>query len=162
MLLLKIIWLWMILVFLIFIIPKYHIHNPPYFRKRTLKFLLNSIWTCSVEGDTILHDGGLQTKKLDQSPINVTASYYFVADYIHDYVLGCLLLLKSVSNELLCLKNAGAQISLLFTSHEQSAPMAIEKIKILGTVLELPAKQQCQSSPQKWAKWAELAVLFNQ
>ena len=88
----------MILVFLIFIIPKYHIHNPPYFRKRTLKFLLNSIWTCSVEGDTILHDGGLQTKKLDQSPINVTASYYFVADYIHDYVLGCLLLLKSVSN----------------------------------------------------------------
>ena len=35
-------------------------------------------------------------------------------------------------NELLCLKNAVAQISLFFTSHEQSAPMAIEKIKILG------------------------------
>ena len=27
------------------------------------------------------------------------------------------------------------------------APMAIEKIKILGAVLELPAKQHCQSSP---------------
>jgi hypothetical protein len=27
------------------------------------------------------------------------------------------------------------------------APMAIEKIKILGAVLELPAQQQCQSSP---------------
>ena len=44
------------------------------------------------------------------------------------------------------LKNAGAQISLFFISYEYSAPMAIEKIKILGAVLELPAKQQCQSS----------------
>ena len=34
-----------------------------------------------------------------------------------------------------------------FTSNEQSATMAIEKIKILGAVLELPAKQYCQSSP---------------
>ena len=29
----------------------------------------------------------------------------------------------------------------------ESAPMAIEKIKILGAVLELPAKQHCQFSP---------------
>ena len=34
-------------------------------------------------------------------------------------------------NELLCLKNAGAQISFFFISNEYSAPMAIEKIKIL-------------------------------
>jgi hypothetical protein len=27
------------------------------------------------------------------------------------------------------------------------APMTIEKIKILGAVLELPAKKHCQSSP---------------
>jgi hypothetical protein len=41
--------------------------------------------------------------------------------------------------------------------------MAIEKSKILGAVFELPAKQQCQSSPftSKRAKWAELAVLFS-
>ena len=38
--------------------------------------------------------------------------------------------------------------------------MAIEKIKILGAVLELLAKQHCQfsQSTKKWAKWAELAV----
>ena len=34
-----------------------------------------------------------------------------------------------------------------FTSDKYSAPMAIEKIKILGAILELPAKQYCQSSP---------------
>ena len=41
--------------------------------------------------------------------------------------------------------------------------MGIEKIKILGTVLELPAKQHCQSShlPQTWAKLAKSAVLFS-
>ena len=37
------------------------------------------------------------------------------------------------TDELLCLKNA--------------APMAIENIKILRAVFELPAKQHCQSSP---------------
>jgi hypothetical protein len=37
------------------------------------------------------------------------------------------------------LKNAGAQISMFFTSNEYSATMAIKKIKILGAVLELPA-----------------------
>jgi hypothetical protein len=29
----------------------------------------------------------------------------------------------------------------------QTATMAIEKIKILGALLELPARQHCQSSP---------------
>ena len=36
--------------------------------------------------------------------------------------------------------------------------MTIEKIKILGAVLELPARQHCQSSLFT-KKWAELAVL---
>ena len=40
-------------------------------------------------------------------------------------------------NELSCLKNAGPK-SLFFISYEKSAPMAIEKIKILGAILELP------------------------
>ena len=34
-----------------------------------------------------------------------------------------------------------------FTLNEYSAPREIEKIKILGAVLELPAKQQCQFGP---------------
>jgi hypothetical protein len=34
------------------------------------------------------------------------------------------------------MKIAGAQISLFFTSYEPMAPMAIEKIKNLGAVLE--------------------------
>jgi len=33
------------------------------------------------------------------------------------------------------------------SSNEYSAPIAIDKIKILGAVLELPAKQHYQSSP---------------
>jgi hypothetical protein len=40
-----------------------------------------------------------------------------------------------------------AQITMILTSNEELAPMAIEKIEILGTVLELPAKQHCQSNP---------------
>ena len=44
-------------------------------------------------------------------------------------------------NELLCLKNVGIQILMFFTSYEQSAPMAIEKIKIRFKL------QLCQSSP---------------
>ena len=46
-------------------------------------------------------------------------------------------------DELLCLKNPGAQISMFFTSNEYLAPMAIKIIIILGAVLELPAKQHC-------------------
>ena len=41
-------------------------------------------------------------------------------------------------NELLYLKNAGIQISMFFTSHKQ--PWQLKKIKILGAVLELPAR----------------------
>ena len=36
---------------------------------------------------------------------------------------------------------------------------AIEKIKIVGAVLELPASSAY--SPRKWAKWPELVVLFS-
>ena len=45
----------------------------------------------------------------------------------------------------------------LISSIEISAPMAIEKIKILGAVLELPAKKHCQFSPfgpfSLWIGW---------
>ena len=34
-----------------------------------------------------------------------------------------------------------------FTKNEYLAPMAVEKIKIMGAVLELPAKQHCQFGP---------------
>ena len=34
-----------------------------------------------------------------------------------------------------------------FSYNKGLAPIAIEKTKILGAVLELPARQQCQSSP---------------
>ena len=41
--------------------------------------------------------------------------------------------------------------------------MTIEKIKILGAVLEVPAKQHFQSSPlpQKLANLAKLVTLFS-
>ena len=41
----------------------------------------------------------------------------------------------------------GAWVPMKIRSNEYSAPMAIEKIKILGAVLELPAKQYCQFGP---------------
>jgi len=44
-------------------------------------------------------------------------------------------------------KNVGAQVGMNFTWNELSASMAIEKVKILGAVLVLPANQHCQSSP---------------
>ena len=34
-----------------------------------------------------------------------------------------------------------------FTQNEYSAPRTLEKMKILGAVLELPTKQRCQSGP---------------
>ena len=46
-----------------------------------------------------------------------------------------------------------------FTLNKYMAPRAIEKIKILGAVLELPDKQHY--IPRNPAKWAELAVLFS-
>ena len=45
------------------------------------------------------------------------------------------------------MKDAGTQIAMDFSKNEGLAPMAIENIKILGAVLELPAKQHCQFSP---------------
>ena len=49
--------------------------------------------------------------------------------------------------EILSGKNARAWVSMDFTQDKFSAPIAIEKIKILGAVLELPAKKHCQFSP---------------
>ena len=47
-------------------------------------------------------------------------------------------------------------------SNEFQAPMAIEKIKILGAIVELPAKCTVNSAhlAHFCGKWAELAVLF--
>ena len=48
-------------------------------------------------------------------------------------------------------------------SNETLAPMAIEKIKILGAVLELPAKLHCQFCPfgpfLRYMGWIGTAVL---
>ena len=49
--------------------------------------------------------------------------------------------------KLLSGKNVRAWVSMDFTQDKFSAPIAIEKIKILGAPWELLAKQHCQSSP---------------
>ena len=49
--------------------------------------------------------------------------------------------------EIIYPKNVRAKVAMDFTLDKYSAPMTIEKMKILGAVLELPAKQHCQSSP---------------
>ena len=49
--------------------------------------------------------------------------------------------------EILSDKNVRAWVSMDFTQDKFSAPIAIEKIKILGAPWELLAKQHCQSSP---------------
>ena len=49
--------------------------------------------------------------------------------------------------EILSGKNARAWVSIDFTQDKFSAPRTIVKMKILGALLELPAKQLCQSSP---------------
>ena len=46
--------------------------------------------------------------------------------------------------KIITLKNARAWVSMVFISNVELAPIAIEKIKILGAVLELPAKQHCR------------------
>ena len=46
--------------------------------------------------------------------------------------------------ELLSGKNVQAWVSMDFTQDKFLAPIAIEKIKILGAPWELPAKQHCQ------------------
>ena len=51
-----------------------------------------------------------------------------------------------------------------FKKNEYSAPREIEKIKILGAVLELPAKQRAANLahlPRNQAKWAEMVVLLS-
>ena len=55
-----------------------------------------------------------------------------------------------------------------FHLNEALAPMAIEKIKILGAVSELPAKQPALpiqpiylNSALQWSELAKLAVLFS-
>ena len=67
-------------------------------------------------------------------------------------------------NELLCMKNTGAQLAMDFSLNEGLAPMAIEKTKILGAVSDLPAKLHCQFShplAHFLGKWVELAVLLS-
>ena len=52
---------------------------------------------------------------------------------------------------------------MFFSYYKGLAAMAIEKIKILGALLELPAKLQGQFSQfgPICGKWAGLAVLFS-
>jgi len=50
-------------------------------------------------------------------------------------------------DRILSVKNARAWVSMDFTKDTFLAPRTIEKMKILGAVLEPPAKQHCQSSP---------------
>jgi hypothetical protein len=56
------------------------------------------------------------------------------------------LLYTPPKNKLLC-KKIGVQVSMELSSNKLSTPMAIENIIVLGAVLELIAKQHCQSSP---------------
>ena len=49
--------------------------------------------------------------------------------------------------EIIYPKNVGALVAMNFTLDKYSAPRKIEKMKILGAFLELPAKQHCQPSP---------------
>ena len=55
--------------------------------------------------------------------------------------------LTLAKTEIIYPKNVGALVAMNFTSDKYSAPRAIEKMKILGALLELPAKQHRQSSP---------------
>ena len=55
--------------------------------------------------------------------------------------------LTLANTEIIYPKNVGALVAMNFTSDKYSAPRAIEKMKILGALLELPAEQHCQSSP---------------
>ena len=61
---------------------------------------------------------------------------------------GISLIARTVSTlliaEILSGKNVRAWVSIDFTQDKFSAPIAIEKIEILGAPWELPAKQHCQ------------------
>ena len=64
--------------------------------------------------------------------------------------------------EIIYPKNVDAQGAMDFTQDKYSAPRTIEKMKILGAVLELPAKHGHHAHlPQNWAKLANSAVLFS-
>ena len=66
-------------------------------------------------------------------------------------------------NELLCLKNTGAQIS-LFSPHMNNRHLwQLKKSKSLGPFwsYQLNSSANPAHLPQKWAKGAELAVLFS-
>ena len=56
-------------------------------------------------------------------------------------------LLTLPTAEILSGKNVRAWVLMDFTQDKFSAPVAIEKIKILGAVLELPSKQRCRFGP---------------
>jgi hypothetical protein len=61
------------------------------------------------------------------------------------------------------MKNADTQISMFFTSNEYSAPIAIEKSKSWWPFwsYQLNSTSNPAHLLLKWAKWAELAVLFS-
>ena len=56
------------------------------------------------------------------------------------------LLTTLAKTEIIYPKNVVASVAMNFSQDKYSAPMGIEKIKILGAILELPAKQHCQFS----------------
>ena len=56
--------------------------------------------------------------------------------------------------DLLCMKNWDTQWTIEISSNESSALMAIEKIKIVGAVLELPAKQNSIANSANLAHFA--------
>ena len=79
-----------------------------------------------------------------QSPINFHSQQnkyscdYFLSQAISSHT--------PLRNELICPKNVVAKVAMNFSKNEGLAPMAIEKIKILWAVLELPAKLHSQFS----------------
>ena len=52
----------------------------------------------------------------------------------------CIIVHGSYESIIMLEKCGRLDLTVYFISYEQSAPMAIEKIKTLGAVLELPAK----------------------
>ena len=60
------------------------------------------------------------------------------------------------------MKNVDAQIAMDFSQNEGLAPMAIEKIKILGAVWSYQLNRTANSArlARFCGKWAGLAVLF--
>ena len=65
-----------------------------------------------------------------------------------------------VKAEIMYLKNVVAQVAIDFKLNKYLALKVIEKIKILAAILELPAKQHCQSSPFI-SKLCQIAMLFS-